>query len=92
MKTTVEIPDNLYRLVKSRAALEGLTVKAYLIDALRDKLQPPEAEPATKETGWRAVFGKGDQEAVADVQRIIDEDHNRIDYDSWGLPDPEANR
>lgn len=89
MKTTVELPDKLYRQIKAQAALQGQTIKAFFLDALRDKLAQP-AETAEEEAGWRAVFGKGDKEALAEVQRIIDEDHNKIDYESWGLPEPQG--
>jgi hypothetical protein len=34
MRTTVEIPDDLFREVKSRAARNGTTLKAYIIDSL----------------------------------------------------------
>ena len=88
MKTTVELPDNLYRQIKAHAALKGQTIKAFFLDAVREKLggttETPEEEP-----GWRAVFGKGDKEAIAEVQRIIDEDCRKIDYAEWDLPEPE---
>ena len=38
MKTTLDLPDRLYRQIKARAALRGQTVKAFFLDALRDKL------------------------------------------------------
>ena len=83
MKTTVEVPDNLYRQIKARAALQGQSVKAFFVNALREKLGVA-AETKEEQVGWRAVFGKGDKEAVAEVQRIIDEDH-KIDYGGWGF-------
>ena len=30
-----------------------------------------------------SVFGKGDKEAVAEVQRIIDEEFSKIDPEDW---------
>lgn len=33
MRTTVDIPDALYRLLKARAAAEGRSVEALLLDA-----------------------------------------------------------
>lgn len=33
MRTTVDIPDALYRMLKARAAAEGRSVKALLLDA-----------------------------------------------------------
>lgn len=38
MKTTVELPDSLYRQIKARAALQGQSIKAFFLDALREKL------------------------------------------------------
>jgi plasmid stability protein len=37
MKTTVEIPDSLYRRLKARAAIQGKSVKDYLVEA-KDRL------------------------------------------------------
>jgi len=93
MKTTVEIPDNLYRQIKARAALKGETIKAFFLEAVREKLAGPvpESTPIEEQkTGWRAVFGKADPEDMAELQRIIDEDCRKIDYAEWGLPDPDA--
>ena len=86
MKTTVEIPDELYRRLKSQAALEGRTIKAFLLDAVKAKLG--DAKKSVEEPGWKAVFGKADKQDMADLQRIIDEEFSQIDYASWGLPDP----
>ena len=35
MRTTLELPDTLYRQIKARAALEGLPVKALVSDLLQ---------------------------------------------------------
>ena len=90
MKTTVEVPDILYRQIKARAALQGQTVKAFFLDALRAKLGSehnnrggPRRKKNEEETGWRAAFGAADPEAVAEVQRIIDEEFSRIDPEGW---------
>ena len=82
MKTTVELPDQLYRPIKARAALRGQTVKAFFLDALRDKLAR-ESAPSKGKTGWRAAFGTARREDVAKVQRIIDEEFSRIDPEGW---------
>jgi tRNA(Glu) U13 pseudouridine synthase TruD len=34
MRTTVEIPEDLFREVKARAARKGTTLKAYIVEAL----------------------------------------------------------
>jgi len=89
MKTTIEVPDNLYRQIKSSAVLKGQTVKAFFLEALQEKLGTTSQKSEEQEVGWRAVFGKGDKEAIAEVQKIIDEEFSQIDYAEWGLPEPE---
>jgi hypothetical protein len=84
MRTTVELPDRLYRQVKARAALKGQTIKTFFLDAIRDKLASENGRGKEEdEVGWRAVFGKGDPAEVAEVQRIIDEEFSRIDPEEW---------
>jgi hypothetical protein len=82
MKTTLELPDRLYRQIKARAALRGQTVKAFFLDAVRDKLAA-ERNSAARETGWRAVFGKAKPSDVDDVQRILDQEFEQIDPEDW---------
>jgi len=82
MKTTLELPDRLYRQIKARAALRGQTVKAFFIDAVRDKLAA-DRKASARQTGWRAVFGKAAQCDVQDVQRILDEEFEQIDPEDW---------
>ena len=41
MRTTIEVPDDLLVQAKSLAALAGVTLREYFIEALRQKLAPP---------------------------------------------------
>jgi hypothetical protein len=90
MKTTLEVPDSLYRQIKARAALKGQTIKAFFLEAIRAKLtadRPTDPSVATDdrpaEVGWKAVFGHADKEEIAELQRIIDEEFERIDPEGW---------
>ena len=91
MKTTVEIPDTLYRQLKARAALKGQTIKDFLVEAVRAKLAKDSTKLAKDKsksksngkTGWRAAFGVADPKDVAEVQRIIDEEFSTINPDDW---------
>jgi len=40
MRTTVEIPDPLYRELKAKAALEGVPVKDVIVRGVRRELDP----------------------------------------------------
>ena len=41
MRTTIDLPDALFRTLKARAALEGVSMKALLGRALEAALQAP---------------------------------------------------
>ena len=55
MKTTLELPDLLFRKAKATAATRGISLKELFTSALEDKLAvvPPSAKPA-----WMEGFGK----------------------------------
>jgi len=50
MRTTVDLPDNLVRQAKAAAALEGKSLKSFLAEAVRARLQ---GTRATKSRGHR---------------------------------------
>jgi hypothetical protein len=41
MRTTIELPDDLLTHAKRRAALEGISLKEFFIEAIEQKLAPP---------------------------------------------------
>ncbi len=38
MRTTIDLPDELFRQIKARAAMRGQKLKEYVTEALRDSL------------------------------------------------------
>jgi hypothetical protein len=77
MKTTLDVPDRLYRQIKARAALKGQTIKSFCLDAIRAKLASEQNGTSTL-GGWRAVYGNGNPDDVADLQRLIDDEFSRV--------------
>ena len=41
MRTTIDIPDDLYRKLKAKAAIEGSTVKQIIVGLVDRELQEP---------------------------------------------------
>jgi hypothetical protein len=41
MRTTIELPDELLKRAKSRAALDGVSLKEFFVEAVEQKLTPP---------------------------------------------------
>ena len=57
MKTTIEIPDPLFRKAKSKAAERGQTLKELVTEALQEKLAATTGARAG-EPEWMEGFGK----------------------------------
>jgi hypothetical protein len=82
VKTTLEIPDPLFRKAKATAAARGQTLKQLVNEALRDKLAKPDTE---KQPGWMKLFGAM-KEHSAELRRIdtaIKNEFERIDHEDW---------
>ena len=65
MKTTVELPDALFRQSKALAAARGVTLKRFLTEALEEKLLRCTADrnTANEAPPWMAGFG-----ALSDIR------------------------
>ena len=58
MKTTIEIPDPLFRKAKATAAERGQTLKELVAEALHEKLAPKADKVYRGEPEWMRGFGK----------------------------------
>jgi hypothetical protein len=58
MKTTLEIPDPLFRKAKAKAAERGQTLKQLVTEALQEKLAAGAPNTPTGEPAWMRGFGK----------------------------------
>ncbi len=80
MKTTLEIPDELFRRTKATAAMRGESLKDFVTGALQAHLgQAVETSPR----GWQSVFGQARREEVESVDAIVADELERIDPDEW---------
>jgi hypothetical protein len=80
MKTTLEIPDPVLRRAKSAAAARGIPLREFVIEAVKDRLALK-----TREEPWVKLMGKLKylhKESVR-INRLIDEDCERIDPTMW---------
>ena len=58
MKTTLEIPDLLFRKAKSKAAERGQTLRQLVTEALQEKLATNMSKVGPGEPEWMQGFGK----------------------------------
>jgi hypothetical protein len=75
MKTTVEIPDLLFRRAKAKAAERGQTLKEFLSEALREKLGTGSGASRRVAPPWMRGFGalRHLRRETAHVQQRVDE-------------------
>lgn len=58
MKTTLELPDLIFRKAKATAAERGQSLKDFVTEALRDKLARNADMGTATEPRWMQGFGK----------------------------------
>lgn len=77
MKTTLEIPDILFRRAKSAAAERGIPFRELVSEALSEKLRGGVAGVRP----WMRAFGKlrGLRAESARLNRIIEEEFDRLE-------------
>ena len=82
MKTTLEIPDPIFRRAKSAAAERGIPLREFVTEAVRDKLAP---RVRVAEKPWMKHFGKLKHlhKETVRINRLIEDDSERIDPEMW---------
>jgi hypothetical protein len=84
VKTTLELPDTLFRRAKVHASRGGVTFKQFVTEAIREKLNESGGR-STGEPRWRRHFGVA--RAYASELKRIDEriaaECERIDPEDW---------
>jgi len=77
MKTTLEIPDAIFRRAKSVAAARGIPLRALVSEAVADKLRPGDGGGKP----WMAAFGKLRhlRRESAKINRRIEEEFEQIE-------------
>jgi hypothetical protein len=81
VKTTLEIPDELFRRTKATAALRGESLKDFVTEALQAQLELHATGVSSR--GWRSVFGKARPEDVEPVDAAVARELEDIDLDEW---------
>jgi len=85
MRTTLEIPDAIFRRAKTVAAERGIPFRALVSEALSDKLR---AQSDRNNKPWMKTFGqlRHLHKETARINRVIEREFDQIDF----LPTPVA--
>jgi len=81
VKTTIEIPDDVFQSAKAIAATRGETITDVVIRALEAHLRSTTA--SSGQQSWRRVFGRATREDVEAIDRMIAAEFERIDAAEW---------
>lgn len=74
MKTTLELPDALLRRTRAAAAMRGVSMRDFIVQALEVQLRERAPVP-----GWRKLAGKARKLDTASVDRALATEFSRID-------------
>lgn len=82
MKTTLEIPDPVFRRAKARAAERGIPLRQFVTEAVEEKLG---ATTSNDEKPWMKCLGQL-RHLKSDLRRIdqiIEEEFEQIEPEEW---------
>lgn len=83
MKTTLEIPDAVFRRAKSKAAERGMPLRQFVTEAVEEKLQTTTNEgqkPWMKHVGKLKDLHKENER----INKIIEGAFEQVDPEMWG--------
>lgn len=82
MKTTLEIPDSIFRRAKATAAERGIPLRLFITEAVEDKLK---AGTAGGEKPWLRIAGKLRHlhKETARINTLIEEEFETIEPEDW---------
>ena len=87
MKTTVEIPDPLFRKAKATAAERGVPLKDLLADAVRQYLQRSANSSKNRPSVpvWMSAFGglRGLHKETRRINLLLEEEFEQVEEDQW---------
>ncbi|NBX29692.1 DUF2191 domain-containing protein [bacterium] len=81
MKTTIDIPDELFRLAKARASLSGISLRQFVTDTLRAQLQREDKAARPTDPPWMKGFGglADLRDETARIRGLIEEEFETIE-------------
>lgn len=82
MKTTLEIPDAVFRRAKSRAAEQGVPLRRFVTEAVEEKLK---SASSPCERPWMKHMGKlkGLRKETQRISKLIEQAFEKVDPEMW---------
>jgi hypothetical protein len=84
MKTTLVLPDEIFREAKARAALRGQSFGKFLEQGLRRMLDESEVEASSCASSWLRELPPVSLTAAAELQQVVSApDFRPVDKSMW---------
>jgi len=82
MKTTLEIPDHIFRRAKAKAAERNVPLRQFVTEAVAEKLKAP---PAAGDKPWMKHLGKLKhlRKETERINKAVEEAFEQIDPEMW---------
>lgn len=80
MKTTLEIPDRVFRRAKAKAAEQGIPLRQFVTEAVEEKLKTGNASEAKP---WMKMAGglRHLRHETARINKLIEEEFEKIELE-----------
>jgi hypothetical protein len=82
MKTTLEIPDPIFKRAKAKAAEQNIPLRQFVSDAVAEKLQSSSSDRAKARARLGGKLRHLHQETQR-INRIIEEEFEQIEPEDW---------
>jgi hypothetical protein len=81
VKTTIEIPDPVFRRAKAKAAERGQALRVYVTEALQEKLSGRRLPAGVDTAPWMKGFGqlRPLRREMARIQSVIDQEFDVVE-------------
>ncbi len=82
MKTTLEIPDAIFRHAKAKAAEQGIPLRQFVTQAVEEKLR---AKSLAGEKPWIGLAGRLRhlRKETSRINQLIEREFERIEPEEW---------
>ena len=82
MKTTLEIPDPIFRRAKAKAAERQIPLRQFITEAVVEKLESKPAESRSERMKWAGQLRHLRKE-TAHINAIIEQEFEKIEFEDW---------
>lgn len=81
MKTTLRLPDEVFRQCKARAAMRGQSLGSFVTEALAAYLV--QGGEADSRPPWRALVGAATRRQMREVDAVVEAEFGQVDLAQW---------